>query len=39
VNLLRVQASAYEAERAMKQRQIQLQWDTAHYNQAAGEMP
>ena len=39
VNFLRVQASAYEAERAMKQRQIQLQWDTAHYNQAAGEMP
>ena len=39
VILLRVQASAYEAERAMKQRQIQLQWDTAHYNQAAGEMP
>ena len=39
VNLLRVQASAYEAERAMNQRQIQLQWDTAHYNQAAGEMP
>lgn len=39
VSLLRVQASAYEAERAMKQRQIQLQWDTAHYNQAAGEMP
>jgi outer membrane protein TolC len=39
VNLLRVQASAYEAERAMKQRQIQLQWDTAHYNQAVGEMP
>lgn len=39
VSLLRVQATAYEAERAMKQRQIQLQWDTAHYNQAAGEMP
>ncbi len=39
VSLLRVQASAYEAERAMKQRQIQLQWDTAHYNQAAGAMP
>ena len=39
VSLLRVQASAYEAERAMKQRQTQLQWDTAHYNQAAGEMP
>lgn len=39
VNLLRVQASAYEAERVMKQRQIQLQWDTAHYNQAVGEMP
>lgn len=39
VSLLRVQASAYEAERAMKQRQIQLQWDTARYNQAAGEMP
>jgi outer membrane protein TolC len=39
VSLLRSQATAYEAERAMTQRQIQVQWDTAHYNQAAGEMP
>lgn len=39
VNLLRVQALAYEAERAMKQRQIQLQWDIAHYNQSVGEIP
>ncbi len=39
VSLLRAQATAYEAERAMTQRQIQVQWDTAHYNQAAGEMP
>jgi len=39
VNLLRVQALAYEAERALRQRQIQLQWDTARYNQAVGELP
>ena len=39
VNLLRVQALAYEAERALRQREIQLQWDTAHYNQAVGELP
>lgn len=39
VNLLRVQASAYEAERALQQRQIQLQWDIAQYNQAVGELP
>lgn len=39
VNLLRVQALAYEAERALKQREIQLQWDIARYNQAVGDLP
>ena len=39
VNLLRVQASTYEADRALQQRQIQLQWDIAQYNQAVGELP
>lgn len=39
VNLLRVQALAYEAERALRQREIQLQWDTARFNQAVGDLP
>lgn len=39
VNLLRVQATTYETERTLKQKQIQLQWDIAHYNQAVGELP
>lgn len=39
VSLLRVQAQTYEAERAFTSRQIQLQWDIAHYNQAVGVLP
>ena len=39
VHLLRVQTSAFEAERALRTRQIQLQWDIARYNQAAGVLP
>ncbi|MDR2221090.1 MAG: TolC family protein [Methylobacillus sp.] len=39
VALLRVQALAFEAERALQTRRIQLQWDIARYNQAAGVLP
>lgn len=39
VSLLRVQALAYEAERALGSRKIQLQWDIARYNQAVGVLP
>lgn len=39
VHLMRVQALAYEAERALGSRQIQLKWDIARYNQAAGVLP
>lgn len=39
VHLLRVQALAFEAERALRNRQIQLKWDIARYNQAAGVLP
>lgn len=39
VHLLRVQSLAYEAERALSSRKIQLQWDTARYNQAVGVLP
>ena len=39
VHLMRVQALAYEAERALASRKIQLQWDIARYNQAVGVLP
>lgn len=39
VHLMRVQAQAYEAERALGNRQIQLKWDIARFNQAAGVLP
>lgn len=39
VSLMRVQAQTYEAERAFTTRQIQVQWDIAHYNQAVGVLP
>jgi cobalt-zinc-cadmium efflux system outer membrane protein len=39
VSLLRVQMLAYEAERAVGSRKIQLQWDIAKYNQAVGVLP
>jgi len=39
VSLLRVQAQTYEAERAFTTRKIQVQWDTARYNQAVGVLP
>lgn len=39
VNFLRVQALAYEAERALNSRRIQLKWDVARYNQAVGVLP
>jgi hypothetical protein len=36
---MRVQAMAQESERALHNRQIQLQLDTARYNQAVGVLP
>ncbi len=39
VQLMRVQALAYEAERALGSRRIQLQWDISRYNQAVGVLP
>lgn len=39
VSLLRVQALAFEAEKAVASRKIQLQWDIARYNQAVGVLP
>jgi outer membrane protein TolC len=39
VSLLRVQAMAREAERALRSRQTQLQWDVARFNQAVGVLP
>jgi outer membrane protein TolC len=39
VSLLRVQAQAFEAERAFATRNIQVQWDIARYNQTVGVLP
>lgn len=39
VGLMRTRAQAYEAERALRVRQIQLTWDIARYNQAVGVLP
>ncbi len=39
VNLQRVQSMAFEAERMLTSRKIQLQWDIARYNQAVGVLP
>jgi len=39
VSLLRVQAMSFEADRLYQQNQIQLLWNIARYNQAAGELP
>jgi cobalt-zinc-cadmium efflux system outer membrane protein len=39
VSLIRIQAQAYEAERAYTTRKIQVQWDIARYNQAVGVLP
>jgi outer membrane protein TolC len=39
IHLMRVRALAYEAERALSSRRIQLQWDIARYNQAVGVLP
>jgi outer membrane protein, heavy metal efflux system len=39
VDLMRVQAIGYEAERALRSKKIQLQWDIARHNQAAGVLP
>ncbi|HQO15950.1 MAG TPA: TolC family protein [Methylotenera sp.] len=39
IDLLRIQATAYESERALKSRQTQMQWHIARYNQAIGVLP
>ena len=39
VHLMRIQALAYEAERALGNCRIQLQWNIARYNQAVGVLP
>lgn len=36
---LRVQTQAFNAERALKNQQIQQLWNTARYNQAVGDLP
>lgn len=39
VSLLRVQAQAFEAERAFTTQRIQVQWNIARYNQTVGVLP
>lgn len=39
VSLLRSETQAFEAERALSIKKIQLQWDIARYNQAVGVLP
>ncbi len=39
IDLLRVQAQAFNAERSLINQQIQQLWNTARYNQAVGELP
>lgn len=39
VHLMRVQALAHEAERALGSRKVQMQWDIAKYNQSVGVLP
>ncbi len=36
---MRVQTQAFNAERALKNQQIQQLWNTARYNQAVGDLP
>jgi len=38
-DFLRVQTQAFNAERALKNQQIQQLWNTARYNQAVGDLP
>ncbi len=38
-DLIRIQTQAFNAERALKNQQIQQLWNTARYNQAVGELP
>ncbi|HQN64699.1 MAG TPA: TolC family protein [Methylophilus sp.] len=39
VSLLRSESQAFEAERVLSIKKIQLQWDIARYNQAVGVLP
>lgn len=38
-NLLRIQAQSFEADRSYTNREIEMQWNIARYNQAVGELP
>ena len=38
-DLMRVQAQAFNADRSLKNQQIQQLWNTARFNQAVGELP
>jgi outer membrane protein, heavy metal efflux system len=38
-DLMRVQTQAFNAERSLKNQQIQQLWNTARFNQAVGELP
>ncbi|MBC7755173.1 MAG: TolC family protein [Bdellovibrio sp.] len=38
-DLIRIQTQAFNAERSLKNQQIQQLWNTARYNQAVGELP
>lgn len=39
VSLLRTESQAFEVERTLTSKKIQLQWDIARYNQAVGVLP
>jgi outer membrane protein TolC len=39
VSLIRTESQAFEVERALASKKIQLQWDIARYNQAVGVLP
>lgn len=39
ISLLRSESQAFEVERALTSKKIQLQWDIARYNQAVGVLP
>ena len=38
-DLMRVQTQAFNADRSLKNQQIQQLWNTARFNQAVGELP
>ena len=38
-DIMRVQAQTFNADRSLKNQQIQQLWNTARFNQAVGELP